>query len=137
MEMCYAGGAFAMPSNYTLMSEEEMTYVEGGWNYTYSKNDIAVPIKAQYLSKWVCMAFADYVVLKHGKWGLCNGMNVMRIAAELFSHAVAYYSADSLIGIGLKSEWIKDIRRCGKVANIGLGDGLGLAYYTIWSYVPG
>lgn len=29
MSMCYAG-ALAMPSNYALMNEEEMTYVEGG-----------------------------------------------------------------------------------------------------------
>lgn len=31
MKMCYADGALAMPSNYALMSEEEMTYTEGGY----------------------------------------------------------------------------------------------------------
>ncbi len=30
MEMCYEG-ALVMPSNYAVMSEDEMTYVEGGW----------------------------------------------------------------------------------------------------------
>lgn len=29
MEMCY-NGALVMPSNYAVMDEEEMTYVEGG-----------------------------------------------------------------------------------------------------------
>lgn len=29
MEMCY-DGALVMPSNYTVMSEDEMTYVDGG-----------------------------------------------------------------------------------------------------------
>ena len=38
MEMTY-GGALVMPSNYAVMSEEEMTYVEGGKNYTYKKGD--------------------------------------------------------------------------------------------------
>lgn len=33
MEMCYAG-ALEMPSNYALMCEEEMTYVEGGGTVT-------------------------------------------------------------------------------------------------------
>lgn len=35
MEMCY-DGTLAMPSSYTVMSEEEMTYLEGG--YWYKKN---------------------------------------------------------------------------------------------------
>lgn len=30
MEMCYAEGALVMPSSYAVMSEDEMTYVEGG-----------------------------------------------------------------------------------------------------------
>lgn len=30
MEMCYAEGALIMPSNYAVMSEEEMMYTEGG-----------------------------------------------------------------------------------------------------------
>ncbi len=32
MEMCYEG-ALVMPSSYAVMSEEEMTYVEGGWSW--------------------------------------------------------------------------------------------------------
>ena len=27
MEMCYAGGALVMPSNYVVMDEEEMSYI--------------------------------------------------------------------------------------------------------------
>ena len=34
MEMCY-DGALVMPSSYAVMSEDEMTYVEGGINKTY------------------------------------------------------------------------------------------------------
>lgn len=33
MELCY-DGALVMPSNYVVMSEEEMTYVEGGGKIT-------------------------------------------------------------------------------------------------------
>ncbi len=33
MEMCY-DGALVMPSNYAVMSEDEMTYVEGGGSFT-------------------------------------------------------------------------------------------------------
>lgn len=31
MTMCYAEGALVMPSNYAVMSEEEMMYMESGW----------------------------------------------------------------------------------------------------------
>ncbi len=31
MEMCY-DGALVMPKSYALMNEDEMTYVEGGWD---------------------------------------------------------------------------------------------------------
>lgn len=37
MEMCYAAGALVMPSNYVVMDEEEMTYVEGGASKFISK----------------------------------------------------------------------------------------------------
>ncbi len=41
MEMCY-DGALVMPSNYVVMDEEEMTYVEGG--KVRSTNWISYPI---------------------------------------------------------------------------------------------
>lgn len=43
MEMCY-DGVLVMPSSYAVMSEDEMTYVEGGaWNgNTFKKNIMGV-----------------------------------------------------------------------------------------------
>ena len=35
MEMCY-DGALVMPSSYAVMNEDEMTYVDGGINKTYT-----------------------------------------------------------------------------------------------------
>ncbi len=40
MEMCYEG-AFLMPSNYAIMDEEEMTYVEGGGTKSFSSRKAA------------------------------------------------------------------------------------------------
>ena len=37
MELCYEG-ALVMPSSYAVMNEEEMTYVEGEINKTYTGN---------------------------------------------------------------------------------------------------
>ena len=132
-EMCY-GGTLVMPSDYAVMNEDEMTYVEGGWNYTYSKKNIAVPMQKKYLSRTVCLAFADYVVRKNGNGFFVNGMGRIRVAKELFAHAVGYYAASVLKKAGLKAAVIDDIRSCGSVADIGLGDGLDIAYEIVWSF---
>ncbi len=53
MEMCY-DGTLVMPSSYAVMSEDEMTYVEGG--YTVTKNLTGIHLRmsgtetAQFLS---------------------------------------------------------------------------------------
>lgn len=39
MEMCY-DGTLVMPSNYVVMDEGEMTYVDGGWSGTVLKNNL-------------------------------------------------------------------------------------------------
>ncbi|SEQ38341.1 hypothetical protein SAMN02910289_01902 [Lachnospiraceae bacterium RM5] len=135
MEMCY-DGTLVMPSNYVFMSEDEMMYLDGGWDYKYSKNNIAVPIKKMYLSKNVCTAFAISVIATHrAHWysTTVNGMGVIRIASELYAHALGYYSASLLKKIGVKASIVDDIRECGSVADIGLGDGLDLTYSLIWN----
>lgn len=83
MEMCY-DGALVMPSNYAVMDEEEMTYVEGGY----------------YLSQANCNAIAFAL-------GATAAMNVSTIAA-LFSKAgvtaiVSMFSTIPVVGwlIGL------------------------------------
>ncbi len=45
MEMCY-DGTLVMPSSYAVMSEDEMTYVEGG--------TVELKMKRQYLNKNFC-----------------------------------------------------------------------------------
>lgn len=134
MEMCYSG-TIVMPSSYAVMDEEEMTYIKGGWNYKYSKNNIAVPIKAMYVSKSVCLAFAFSVINAHKKhWYsiTVNGMGAVRIASELYSHALAYYATSALKKIGIKNSVINEMRSHAKVADIGLGDGMDATYAIIW-----
>lgn len=84
MDMCY-DGALVMPSNYAVMSEEEMTYVEGGG--IYIKNSQLHSVLAAYLIAYstaprivaagtikVCTAIAS-VVGKFTKWvgAICGG----------------------------------------------------------------
>lgn len=124
--------ALVMPSSYAAMDEEEMTYVDGGWDYTYSTTNIAVPIKKKFLSRAVCIAFGTYMIFNKGNGIWCNNMTAERIAMELYAHAKAYYAASALIQGGVNKEWVRDIQSCGKVADIGWGDGLFLAYDFIW-----
>ena len=45
MEMCY-DGALVMPSSYAVMSEEEMTYVEGGGSITINRGTVNAALSA-------------------------------------------------------------------------------------------
>lgn len=122
-----------MPASYAVMDSNEMARIEGGWNYTYSATNIAVPVSRLYLSKSVCLSVANSIISNHGANGMCNGMDKTRIAAELYSHALVYYGASTLIKMGIDSAELRSLQSSGKVADIGLGDGHDDLYMQIWS----
>lgn len=66
MEMCY-DGALVMPSNYAVMDEDEMMYVEGGSLATLKKNlrGISTLVKG-YLGKWMSGATVGQVMKSCG-----------------------------------------------------------------------
>lgn len=126
MEMCY-DGALVMPNNYTVVDEEEMTYVDGG---------AQVYLNRSCLNKAVCLGIGA---------GLSSstGLNFIRIGMEIFAHAVLY-----LVGItGTVASVIYDNHIGDDVINyivshsnpvdIG-GDSVArlAAYTAIWTYVP-
>ena len=89
MEMCYEG-ALVMPSSYVVMKEEEMTYVEGG-------GDVALSMKKSYLNKSTCINVAS-------NYTKTTGLSKMRIAKEIYAHAVMYYSSPAALG-GWRLYW--------------------------------
>lgn len=78
MDMCY-NGVLVMPSNYAVMDEEEMTYVEGGVTLSYS---------FAMRSKTNCMAIAATTRLINGYWRI----GTANMAAEIYAHAFVYYN---------------------------------------------
>ena len=92
MEMCY-DGALIMPGSYAVMNEEEMTYVEGGKTYGYS---------VTYLTRTGAMCKAKKI-LNENRW---SNITCYDLAAEIYSHALAFYSAGSFLlalsGMGIK-----------------------------------
>ncbi|MCD8151161.1 MAG: hypothetical protein LUE92_16730 [Clostridiales bacterium] len=62
MEMCY-DGALVMPSSYVLMSEEEMTYLEGGKYYGVNFSASKCSKIASNLSKGSTVFAAGSVIL--------------------------------------------------------------------------
>lgn len=93
MEMCY-DEALVMPSSYAVMDEEEMTYVEGGYTIAQSR---------AYLDKGFCSKTAIKLKAKLG-W---NNISSYDLAAEIYSHAKAFYEAGPLLamaaGLGIES----------------------------------
>ena len=85
MEMTY-GGALVMPSSYAMMDEEEMTYLEGGLSLGY---------KWYYRQKVGAALSAAYIKEQYN-W---DNISVFDLAAEIFTHAVAYYDFGLLLAV--------------------------------------
>lgn len=76
MELCYSDG-FVLPSNYVSVTEEEMTYLEGG---------VSLPVSKSYLNKSTCLSVAS-------KYTSATGLGQERLAKEIYAHAVMYYAS--------------------------------------------
>ncbi len=122
MEMSY-DGALVMPSSYAVMDEEEMMYVEGG------EESVCIDIVAGMLDQNYCLQIAkDYTEV--------TGMSQLRIAMEIYAHAVLFVggvAAGSIVG--LDNGIVSDIINRAKVINLG-GDSVArlAAYTVIWSF---
>ena len=85
MEMCY-DGTLVMPSSYAVMSEDEMTYVEGGGWTTYKGNDALLQLSVMAGQVYGCAvaagklgkALAAGALTCETGWGL-----VVAVAASL------------------------------------------------------
>lgn len=118
MEMCY-DGALVMPSNYAVMGEEEMIYVEGGV--------APITVTADMLKQSYCMSIAKNYMAE-------TGMSQLRIAMEIYAHAVLFFGGISVAAIvGLDNKLVADIVNRANPIDLG-GDSIGrLALYTaIW-----
>ena len=86
MEMCY-DGTLVMPSSYTLMDEEEMTYVEGGSLDTLKANLRGIySVVVSWMSKWMAGATIGQALARAGlSWSAIGRMagSYSRLAAKV------------------------------------------------------
>lgn len=125
MEMCY-DGALVMPSNYAVISEEEMNYVEGG--------NASLPMKKTYLRKSTCTATASglYYSIQ------VTGMSIQQIAEEIYAHAVVFYRTVEALNV-LNAGIVYPIYNSCKVIDIENGGdkrpGFMSAFSLVWKYI--
>lgn len=126
MEMCY-DGALVMPSSCALMSEDEMTYVDGG--------AAILAMKKSYLNKGTCKSMAKELI----KVRSVKGMSTLAIAQEIFAHAVMYYVSSGAIAAGIDKKVVREIQS--RAYRIRIDDGGDKwyrrgVYAAIWNYCP-
>lgn len=88
MEMCY-NGVLVMPSNYAVVNDNEMEYLDGGLNISY---------RWSYQTKIGALAKAIAVKEQYG-W---NRISAYDLAAEIFVHAVVYYQFGLVLAVARK-----------------------------------
>jgi hypothetical protein len=123
MEFCY-DGALVMPSNFVVVENDEMEYVDGGGSYSVS------PI---YLSRTACSVFG--VAHSLSEW-----MLPQRIAIEMFAHAVLYYASSALyatIGKLVGTSQLAWIKSHSNPIDLGGDSAARIAAFTaIWLISP-
>lgn len=87
MEMCY-DGTLVMPSSYAVMSEDEMTYVEGGGAYKFQ-------MSRDTAAKWIDVA--AIVILA----GLSASATVGQIASKIGWTTLRSKAESSIIKLGV------------------------------------
>lgn len=116
-----------MPGSYAVMSQEEMTYVEGC--------GVVHPVGPGLFDKSVCLSVAAAYI----GGGVIKGMTGLEIAQELYAHAVAYYMAPGLLASGIVNYSIyKELRERAGMVNLEDGGetrpGFKAAYKVIWNF---
>lgn len=92
----YNNEVLKMPSNYVVMSEDDMTYLEGGLNLSYKwsyQTKLGACIKAASLK-------ATY------NW---RNISTYDLAAEIFAHAFAYYRFGAFLKIASNLGFAKGV----------------------------
>ena len=126
MEMCY-DGALVMPSSCALMSEDEMTYVDGG--------KVNMAMKKSYLNKSNCLTKANVLIACK----MVTGMSKQAIAEEIFAHAILYYVSSSVKAFGLPAVALAAIKKHAKEIYIEDGGDKWYrqgVYRTLWKLNP-
>ncbi len=95
MEMCY-DGALVMPSNYAVMDEEEMTYVEGGGSITINRKTIDKALS----SIWSAIGSVSTVAWLTNKSAAQIGA---KIAGAAFKVGKALLSVSGFAGFALQA----------------------------------
>lgn len=121
----------ATPSEDYVSPEDYVATIE----YSYSEDNIRVPMCSEFLYKEYCMEMAKRIMNEHGDGKECNNMSTRRIAKEIYAHALGYYAASALQSFGFNSELIQGIIECGEIADVGKGDRLEIFYNVIWYWM--
>lgn len=126
MMKTYANGtaALKMPRNYVSLTEEEMTYVDGGYQIQQSRD---------FLRKAYCLGYATNLKSKL-HW---NNISTADLAAELYAHAVVWYSPITKVGDLVGLSFAKSFRSSAQVIDVeNKPDSRAWAFRIIYACYP-
>lgn len=113
-----------LPNSYLNVDKDEMKYVDGG--------SVSLPVMSVFTNKNVCYSVAKGLINS----GKVSGMNEYQIAAEIYAHAMAYYCSPVLIGFGIPSYQVTQLRLRANPIDIEDGGDTFVRktlYNTIWA----
>lgn len=96
MDMTY-DGALVMPSGSTLMNEEEMTYIEGGYTFSMSRDNVAMLIDVAAIVLTAGLSSSATV----GKFAAKIGWNKLKsaVAGAIVKIGISEVAANAAVDI--------------------------------------
>jgi len=89
-----------------------------------------------FLNRTNALKLANHIIIENGTNGKLYGMNNIRIASELYAHAVIYYASEGpnklLSKFGMKNNVFNEIKIEAGDLNVNNNDKKAWAYYVIW-----
>ena len=124
MEMCY-DGALVMPGSYAVMSEDEMTYVEGGIKVSSWVVGAAIDVALSAIGIWNVSAIGW--LMGKGLSKLCNG-----ITKKVGSKIIGKILKNKVLQTGLGSYITSKIGMLGTVLGMTSLGGMIATTWDAW-----
>ena len=133
---------FAYCNNNSIISKDPDGHLlRNAPRYRITSKGFKVDESTLFLSRTYCLLYAaDFLYYHHdSNWWFIKkykGMNHIRIAQELWFHALVYYSGNpvksALNTIGIKWEWLDDKVQRAKEIEVNYDDDRAWIYKAVW-----
>ncbi len=133
---------FAYCENNSIINADRFGYwCQNASGFKKTTKGFNVNESTKFLSRTYCLAYAADFLWRYGKWNwfgkTYSGMGALRIAQELWFHALVYYIGKPLQTVlkwcGINWSWLNDKVSRAKKIEVNSNDNRAWIYVSVWA----